>query len=202
MGLLVSLPLGPLAILVIQRTANRDLRSGLYTGMGIAVMDTFWALAAGFSVSFLITFLEKHQVTIQIVGAIILFLLGYYIFQSHPLDALRKFKRKGTNPLQCFLSAILLSFSNPLIILAYIAVFASIKLVFNVHHLLTPIAFSSGFFIGAMAWWTTITLTITRFKHHFNLRILWWFNKVSGVVIMAFIVITTIVVLIKGSPSI
>lgn len=201
MGLLVSLPLGPLAILVIQRTANRDLRSGLYTGMGIAVTDTFWALAAGFSVTFLITFLEKHQMTIQIIGAIVLFLLGFYIFQSHPLNALRKFKRKGTNPLQCFFSAILLAFSNPLIILAYIAVFASIKLVFNIHHLLTPIVFSSGFFIGAMAWWTTITLTITRFKHHINLRILWWFNKISGVAIMLFIVVTTIVVIFRGSPS-
>ena len=202
MGLLVSLPLGPMAVLVIQRTANRDFRSGFYTGMGIATSDTLWALLAGFSVSFLISFLEEHQVTIQITGAIILFLLGFYIFKSHPLEALRKFKRKGTNPLQCYFSATLISLSNPLVVLAYIAVFASLNLVFNIHHLLTPISFSTGFFLGAMIWWSTITIVVTRFKHHFNLRILWWFNKISGVAIMLFIVVTTIVVLIKGNSLI
>lgn len=201
MGLLFSLPLGPLAILIIQRTANRNFRSGFYTSLGVAVTDTIWALVAGFSVSFLITFLKEHQMTIQIIGAVILFLLGLHIFNSHPLESLKKFKRKGTNPLQCFFSAILISLSNPFIVLAYIAVFASLNLVFNIHHLPTPIAFSSGFFLGAITWWLTITTTITRFKHHFNLRILWWFNKISGVVIMVFIVVTTIVVLIKGSPS-
>ncbi|MFA9390853.1 MAG: LysE family translocator [Prolixibacteraceae bacterium] len=199
-GLLVSLPLGPVAILVIQRTANRDFRSGFYTGLGIAITDTFWAILAGFSVSFLIAFLRQHQVTIQIIGAIVLFLLGLYIFRSHPLQTIRKYKRKGSNPLQCFFSAILIALSNPIVMLAYIAVFASANLVFNIHHLWTPVAFSSGFFIGAMSWWTTITLLISRFRHHFNLRILWWFNKISGSVIIAFIIITTIVVVFKGNP--
>lgn len=201
-GLLVSLPLGPLAILIIQRTANRDFRSGYYTAMGVALADTFWALLAGFSVSFLISFLRQHQMVIQIIGAAVLFLLGLYIFNSHPLQAIRKFKRKGSNPLQCFVSAILVALSNPFIILAYIAVFASTNLVFNVHQLFTPLAFTLGFFLGAMSWWTIITVTINRFRHHFNLRILWWFNKISGLLIMLFILITTIVVIIKGNPVI
>jgi len=201
-GLLVSLPLGPLAILVIQRTANRDFRSGYYTALGVAVTDTFWALLAGFSVSFLINFLRQHQLIIQIIGAVVLFLLGLYIFNSHPLRSIRKYKRKGSNPMQCFISAILIALSNPFIILAYIAVFASTKLVFNVHHLFTPLAFASGFFLGSMSWWTIIIFTINRFRHHFNLRILWWFNKISGLIIMLFIFITTIVVIIKGNPVI
>lgn len=200
MGLLVSLPLGPLGILIVQRTANRDFRSGFYTAMGVATADTLWAILAGFSVAFLISFLRAHQLIIQVVGAIVLFLLGLYIFRSHPLEALRKFKRKGSNPVQCYVSALMLTMSNPLIIVAYIAVFASANLVFEVNHLLPPLAFSSGFFLGAMSWWSIIITTINFFRHHFNLRILWWFNKVSGALIMTFILITTIVVLIKGAP--
>ena len=32
-GFLVSLPVGPLGILVIQRTANRNFKSGFYSGL-------------------------------------------------------------------------------------------------------------------------------------------------------------------------
>lgn len=200
-GLLVSLPIGPLGVLIIQRTANRDFRSGFYTGMGVATVDALWALLAGFGVTYLITFLREHQLIIQSIGAVVVFLLGLYIFRSHPFHAIRKFKRKGTNPLQCYMSALAVTLTNPLVLLAYIAIFASINLVFEFKHLLVPVLFVSGFFLGAMSWWTTITLLINRFRHHFNLRILWWFNKISGVAIMLFVVITSVTLLIKGNVS-
>ena len=201
-GLLVSLPLGPMAVLVIQRTANRDFKSGFYTGLGIATTDSIWALIAGFSVSYIITFLREHQSIIQIIGALVLFILGLYIFNSHPLHAIRKYRRKGTSPLQCYASAFLISLSNPAVVLAYIAVFAGTNVVFNVHHLASPFVFTMSFLIGALSWWLVITLTISRFRHHFNLRILWWFNKISGAMVMLFVVISTIIVIVKGNPQI
>lgn len=201
-GLLVSLPLGPLAVLVIQRTANRNFKSGFYTGLGVAFADSIWALIAGFSVSYIITFLRQHQTSIQIIGAFVLMLLGLYIFNSHPLTALKKFKRKGTSPMQCFGSAMLIAFSNPMIVLAYIAVFASAKVVFEIHHLASPLVFTTGFMLGASSWWLVVTYSISRFRHHFNLRILWWFNKLSGAAIILFVLVSTIIVLIKGNPSI
>lgn len=201
-GLLVSLPLGPVAILVIQRTANKDLKSGWFTGLGVATTDTFYALVAGFSVSYIITFLRSYQMIIQGIGGLILFLLGLYIFLSHPAASIRKFKRKGSNLLQCYFSSILVAFSNPLVVLAYIAVFAGANIVFDFAKPLTPIVFLSGFLLGAMAWWTLLTNLINRFRHHFNLRILWWFNKISGIAVMSFVIISSLVVLFNGGPKI
>jgi threonine/homoserine/homoserine lactone efflux protein len=200
-GLLVSLPLGPLAVLTIQRTANKDFKSGIDTGLGIALADTIWALLAGFSLSYIITFLRDHQTTLQIIGAIVLFFLGLSIFNSHPAHAIRKYKRQGANPFQCFGSAVLIAFSNPLVVLAYIAVFASTNIVFDIHQPSTPLLFALGFLMGSLSWWTIIVTTVTRFRHHFNLRILWWFNKISGVLIIFFVLITTIIFLVKGNPS-
>lgn len=202
MGVLVSLPLGPMAILVIQRTANRDFKSGFYSGLGIAFTDSIWALVAGFSVSYIITFLKAHQSIIQTIGAIVLFLLGVYIFRSHPITAIRKFRRKGTSPVQCFVTAMLFALSNPAVILAYIAVFASANIMFNINHLASPLVFTLGFLLGGASWWTIITYGINRFRHHFNLRILWWFNKISGVVIMLFVIVGMLLILIKGNPNI
>jgi threonine/homoserine/homoserine lactone efflux protein len=201
-GLLVSLPLGPMAVLVIQRTANQDFKSGFYTSLGVALTDTFWALIAGFSVSYIIGFLREYQSILQLLGAVVLFLLGFYIFRSHPVHAIRKYKSEGTSPLKCFFSAVVIALSNPLVILAYIAVFASTNVVFNIHHWPSPLVFITGFLFGSLTWWLIITTVINFFRHHFNLRILWWFNKISGALIMLFVIASTILIILNGSPSI
>jgi threonine/homoserine/homoserine lactone efflux protein len=199
-GFLVSLPIGPLAVLVIQRTANRNFKSGIYSGLGVAFTDSIWAIFAGFSVSFIITFLQTYQLYIQIVGALLLFLLGLNIFYSHPVDAWKKMRKKGTNSFEMFITGVGVAFSNPLTVLAYIAIFASTKIVFNINNISEPVSFVSGFYIGASVWWLILTFVINLFRHRFNLRILWWFNKISGSMIMAFVVVTTIYILIKGNP--
>lgn len=199
-GFLVSLPLGPLGVMVIQRTANLNFKSGFSSGLGVAMTDSIWALIAGFSVTFIISFLETYQLYIQIIGAILLFLLGLNIFFSHPVTAWKKMRRKGTNSFEMFITSMGISFSNPLTVLAYIALFAGIHVVFSVHYILEPISFLSGFYIGAAAWWLILTTSINLFRHRFNLRILWWFNKISGASIMLFVIVATVYVLIKGNP--
>ncbi|MCF8363516.1 MAG: LysE family transporter, partial [Prolixibacteraceae bacterium] len=201
-GLIASSPFGAMAVLVVQRTANRNLKSGFYTGLGIAITDTIWALIAGFSVSFVIEFLREHQMIIQVIGALVLLALGIHIFMSHPLKTIKRYKQKGTSPLQCMFSSMLIALSNPLVVLAYIAVFASVNIIFNIHHLWSPTVFAFAFFIGAVTWWLFLTNLVNYFRHHFNLRILWWFNKISGVAIMIFVLVSTIIVLVSGSPKI
>ncbi|HNW51559.1 MAG TPA: LysE family transporter [Prolixibacteraceae bacterium] len=200
MGFFISVPIGPMGILVIQRTVNRNLKSGIFTGLGIASTDAIWILVAGFSVSYIVTFIETYQSYIQIVGAVILFLLGLNIFMSHPIKAMKETKRKGSSPFQCYITAMALSFSNPLVILAYIALLASTKIVFNINDMIEPAIFVSAFFLGGLCWWLTLAFSINLFRHRFNLRVLWWFNKISGALIMFFIIVSTIYVLIKGNP--
>jgi len=89
-----------------------------------------------------------------------------------------------------------------LTVLAYIALLASTHIVFNINDIFEPISFVSGFFIGASCWWLLLTNLINLFRHRFNLRILWWFNKISGSMIMLFIIATTVYILIKGNPTI
>jgi len=201
-GFLVSVPVGPMAVLVIQRTANRDFRSGFFSGIGVALTDTFWAVIASFSLSYIIAFLRTYQLLIQIIGAVILFFLGLSIFRSHPLEAIRKIRRKGTNPYQSFLTAILVALSNPLVVLAYIGIFAGTKVVFNLNDLAHPLSFLPGFLMGASTWWLILTASINFFRHKFNLRILWWFNKISGSLIMLLVLLSTLYVLIAGNPPI
>jgi threonine/homoserine/homoserine lactone efflux protein len=200
-GFLISLPIGPLGVLVIQRTANLNFKAGFSSGLGVATTDTIWALLAGFSVSFIISFLETYQLYIQILGAVLLFLLGLNIFFSHPKTAWKKMRRKGTNSFEMYITGVGISFSNPLTVLAYIAIFAGLHIVFSIHDIAEPVSFMSGFYIGAACWWLILTTAISLIRHKFNLRILWWFNKISGSAIMLFVIASTIYILIKGSPN-
>ncbi len=197
-GVVVSLPIGPMAVLVIQRTANRDFRAGFSSGFGIALADTFWMILAGFGLVYIIDFLQQHETSLQLVGATVLVILGLNIFTSHPLTAMRKYRGKGSNPIQYFFTALGIALSSPAIILAYIAVLAGLKLVFNLDNLPSALLFFGGFYLGASTWWFTLSSIINRFRHKFNLRVLWWFNKISGSLIMLFVLVSAIVVISRG----
>ncbi|MGD9978486.1 MAG: hypothetical protein AB7S54_11200, partial [Bacteroidales bacterium] len=56
-GLMASIPLGPIGVLCIQRTINKGKISGFFSGLGAATADTIFAAIAGFSLSFIINFI-------------------------------------------------------------------------------------------------------------------------------------------------
>ncbi len=201
-GFLVTIPVGPMAVLIIQRTANRNFKSGYSTALGVVSVDSLYATIAIFSVSFIITFLRTYQTYIQIVGAIILLGLGLFIFFSNPISSIQEFKKKGSSIFQCFATGALFAMSNPMVILSYLAIFAGTGLVFNHSEPLEFISIIGGFFLGSLSWWTVLTSLVSRFRHHLNLRILWWFNKISGSLIMLFVIIITIYIIINGNPKI
>ncbi|MDD4952426.1 MAG: lysine transporter LysE, partial [Desulfovibrionaceae bacterium] len=55
-GLSISAPVGPIGLLCIQRTLAGGRRSGLASGLGAAVADTFYGCVAGFGLSFVSLF--------------------------------------------------------------------------------------------------------------------------------------------------
>ena len=46
-GIAVSVPLGPLGMLCIKRTINKNWKSGFLSGLGIAASDVIYAIVAG-----------------------------------------------------------------------------------------------------------------------------------------------------------
>jgi threonine/homoserine/homoserine lactone efflux protein len=201
-GFMVSLPIGPMGILVIQRTANANFKSGFFAGVGVALSDIVWASLAGFSVSFIISYIRTYQSYVQIFGGIVLLILGLSIFFSHPANEIEKYKRKGTNAFQSFITSLLIALSNPTVALTYIAIFAGTNTVLTLENPFEFISFIGGFFLGALGWWTVLSFVIDHFRHHLNLRILWWFNKISGSLIILLVVVSAIIILVKGNPTI
>ena len=125
-GVLVSAPTGPLGILCIQRTLHKGRLNGIVTGLGATTSDLVYAVLVGFSMNFVIDFVEQYRFVIQIVGSIILFFFGYKIFTKETEKSIddEKIGTTNRNLLSTYTSAFGLCFSNPIIIFLFIALFA------------------------------------------------------------------------------
>ncbi len=191
-GLAVSIPLGPLGILCIQRTVNKTWKSGIFSGIGIAMADTMYAFIAGFSLSIIIDFIRKYELYFKLVGLFVLILLGIYIFRSNPTKQIQQYKRRGSSHLQDFLTTFLITLSNPLSIFVFIAIFTSYSIILHFSHPLEALLTIGGIFIGSSLWWITITGFANLFRHKFTINTLYWANRVIGlgviVVAVAFLV--------------
>ena len=191
-GFSASLPLGPIGVLVIQRTLQNGRFSGLSSGFGAAMSDTIYAIIAGFSLSYIVTFIESQIFWIQLGGVIILTGLGVKIFRTNPAIQLRK-QRAGKHSLVSdFVSTFFLTLSNPLAIFLFIAFFASFRVLKPEYGILGHLIIIGGVFAGAAAWWTILTSLVMLFRSKINLRRLFWINKIAGSVIVIFVLVAFI----------
>ena len=132
-GVLVSAPMGPIGMLCIQRTLNKGRWHGFVTGLGAALSDVIYAALTCLGMGVVVNFVEANQAPLQLIGSIVLGIFGYYIFQSNPVRNLRKQREKKLSFTQDFITAFLLTFSNVLIVLLYIGLFARFGFVLPEH---------------------------------------------------------------------
>lgn len=185
-GVAVSIPLGPLGILCIKRTVNKNWKSGFISGLGVATSDTLYAIVAGFSLTIIIDFLRQYEAYFKILGTVMVVLLGLYIFLSNPAKEIQKFRRKGNSYIQDYLTAVLLTLTNPLAIFVFLAIFTSYSIVLRMSHPVDAFLIVAGIFTGASSWWLSLTGIAYNFKHQLTISTLWWANKIIGMSFMIF----------------
>lgn len=81
-GLAVAAPVGPMSLLTMRRTLDRDFSADLSSGVGIACADASYGAIAAFSLTSLSDVLIDHQRLIRIAGGIALLLIGWRILRS------------------------------------------------------------------------------------------------------------------------
>lgn len=185
-GFLASVPLGPVGVLCIQRTINKGRVSGLFSGMGAATVDAFFALVAALGLTYIINFIEEQQFYIQLVGGGVLIFLGAKIFNANPVKQIRRHRRRKNKLIEDYFSVLFLTLSNPVAIFLFVAAFAGIGMVTSKDSSLKSSLIISGVFLGAMLWWAILAFLIDLFRKRFRLKQLWWINKIAGLVIIVF----------------
>ncbi|WP_065218142.1 MULTISPECIES: LysE family translocator [Butyricimonas] len=185
-GLMVSIPLGPMGVLIIQKTLHKGALSGFIAGMGAASADLFYAAVAAFGLGFVINIVQAHELLLQIIGGIFLIVIGLKIYFDNPIRQIRQ-RRQGrvskTGLLGDYLSLFFLTVSNPITVVVFMAVFAGMSVFGESSSLLGEVLVVSGVLLGGGVWWYTLSTLVNIFRKKFRLRVLITINRVSGMVI-------------------
>ena len=183
-GILVSAPLGPIGVLVIQRTLNKGRHAGLMTGLGASVSDIFYALVSGLGLSFIVDFVSSNETLLQIIGSIVIFIFGFYLWKKNPLEDINKSKISTTSHATYFATGLILTLSNPLIIFFYMALFARTNFLLDASKYWQYIIGYFSIALGALIWWFFITWIMNKARNHFKIRSLFLVNKIIAVVMV------------------
>jgi threonine/homoserine/homoserine lactone efflux protein len=123
----VTLPIGPVAVVCLQRTLNQGRIQGIISGFGAAAADALLAFIAAFGLAFVSSFLVKKQMWLRIVGGVLLCCLGAKVIFSKLVQ--QSASGVSSNPITNFISTFLLTLANPATFLTITAVFAGFGLV-------------------------------------------------------------------------
>jgi len=187
-GIIIAAPVGPVNVLCVQRTITKGWRSGIVSGLGSAMADTIYGAIAAFSISLVIGFLIREEFWIRLVGGILLIAIGIWYYQRKPRSIQEERKESEQSD---YVSTFLLTATNPTTVLSFLAVQAVLGLAEHRAAWLT-LFLVLGIFAGTMLWWLALTGIVNRYRDRVTDRALLRLNRVGGVAIGLFGVITLI----------
>ncbi|MDE6460987.1 MAG: LysE family translocator [Paramuribaculum sp.] len=183
-GVLVSAPMGPIGILVIQRTMNKGRSAAFFTGVGASLSDLIYCLLTGLGLSFVTDFIESNQDVLQIVGSLVLIIYSIYLFRNNPSRSLKTPSEPANTYWKDFVTGFLFTFSNPLILFFIIGLFARFNFLDTHYKIYHYIIGYTCIIIGAIGWWFMITFFVNKVRAHFNLRSMWLINRTIAAILM------------------
>jgi threonine/homoserine/homoserine lactone efflux protein len=181
-GLVISLPTGPVGFLSVKRTVNDGFASGFVTGLGVVLSDLVYSIIIIIGLSSTSQFFINYKIPIHIIGGTLLIVLGILTYFSKKQE-----KRYNTNQLQIqtrfgqFVSAFLVTMLNPFQIITFTALLGSLSVFHNFGNL--SVLFLLGLLLGSLVWWTALAFFVTKIRSSFNESHIKLINHISGVVI-------------------
>lgn len=183
-GFSMAIPVGPVGMLCIQHALRRGLAGGLIAGLGAALADAVYGGMAGFGVSLLSHVITSYQIWFQLMGAVILSILGIRIFKSHPSEL--ETSKSSFSCSRIFFSTFALTLTNPLTLLCFAAVYTSFGITPSDEAIMPGLMLSLGIMLGAGLWWMLLSMTVAFIGKKYQIASIPLFNRISGGVLTGF----------------
>lgn len=182
-GMCASAPIGPIAILVVQKSLSKGHKAGFVSGLGASVVDTFYASIAIFALAFAQRLIEQHQNLILLAGGVVLVAVGISMAFSNPFRKLKDDGESDVSP-KDFGQAVALGISNPMAIFVMFTLFAFFGLANDAPHTwkVTPIILAVS--AGSVTYWFTMSWLLSRFRSNFRMRTILWISRITGALIV------------------
>ena len=184
-GVVASAPMGPVGVLCVQRTLNKGRWYGFVTGIGAAVSDIIYAGITGFGMAFVMDFIsnEQNKFYLQIIGSLLLLAFGIFTWRSDPT---RNMHQSGLHKGSLWYNtwtAFIVTFSNPLIVFLFMALFAQFAFVIPDRPFEMVVGFAS-IVGGALLWWYGLSWLVDKIRAKFDENGIRLINQIIGVAVI------------------
>ncbi len=180
-GFALAVPIGPIGIMCIRKTLSEGRLNGLIIGLGAATADLLYGCVAAFGLTFISDALVSQRIIIRLVGGALLLYLGVRTFNKLPADP--KIPVSGNGRLRSYITAFLLTLTNPLSVFAFIAVFTALGLGSDLGNFSASVLVF-GVFLGSCLWFLSLGTGVMFFRNKLELDGLKWINKIAGVLLI------------------
>ncbi|MFZ6676613.1 LysE family translocator [Undibacterium sp. Tian12W] len=183
-GLSIAAPVGPIGLLCIQRTLAYGMRTGFVSGMGAACADAVYGAIGAFGMVAITDYFVALSTPLAIAGAVFLAWMGGKLLLSKAQLVDQDVANKQT-AINTFLSIFMLTITNPMTIVSFIAVFASIAGPVAVHP--SAAAFMvAGVFLGSALWWLILSGGVALIRKKISTTTMMRINRNGGCLLLGF----------------
>lgn len=184
LGFSIAAPVGPIGLLCMNKTLLNGKLSGFLSGMGAASADMLYGCIAAFGLTAISGFLLKEAFYIKLFGGIFLCYLGVKILLSSGKNKAKESNSKGL--LNDYFSTFILTITNPMTIISFTAVFASLGIVTAHKSFVYSSFLVLGVFLGSALWWLLLCYLVDFFGNKSDEKLVALTNKLSGIIVLSF----------------
>jgi threonine/homoserine/homoserine lactone efflux protein len=189
-GVSIAAPVGPIGVICIRKSLLDGWKVGLSAGMGAALADGFYAVAAIVGLAALTKLFAALTLPLHIGGGLLLLYIAFKVFRSstEQTDFRPRERGSGTeyataSARKALLETFALTITNPMTILSFSAILSA----FGVERLsLQALYVVLGVFAGSALWWLTLSASVSRFSHLLNRKGMAVINFSSAAIIAGF----------------
>ncbi len=183
-GIIMALPAGPLAILVLKRSLTKGYKIGLATALGVALADGFYALVAGLGLTAVSGFVLGRKEYFFMGGGLLLILLGVRTLKKPPTIETDVSKQHGFIP--TLIQTMLITLTNPMTLLMFIAAFTAAGFEGQEEALSQVVLICLGVFVGSMSWFAIISIVSASQRKRVTPYALKFITTISGALLICF----------------
>jgi threonine/homoserine/homoserine lactone efflux protein len=184
-GLTLAIPVGPISLVCIHRTVAGGRLHGIFSGLGVATSDSFYAAVAFLGLTAVSGLIIGHQTTFRFIAGIALVLVGIQVFRSVPAAVTERTKDPESY-IRDYLSLLAIAAANPLTIIFFITILPGFGVVAHGTTLIAAIPFVAGVFLGSAVWWIVLCGSLGTIRSRLSMDNLRWINRISGILVTCF----------------
>lgn len=185
-GFAIAAPVGPIGVLCIQRSLHDGFKVGLMTGLGAALADGTYGLIAGFGLTAISLLLVAQQFWVRLIGGVFLLYLGIKILLTQPRNKSAS-NKPDRSPWHACATTYLLTLTNPMTILSFVAIFAGLGLGSAGTDYTHAVLLVIGITLGSAIWWLLLSGGVALILHHrITPKTMRAINWVSGLIMLVF----------------